>query len=361
MNETFNATVSISNTSIKANPLLSTYKNYNTVIQPYWLIITDFVVYDTVLRFSNKIFHGTFTTVGEDVLIDYPPKDYSPPPIIDVPITNPLSLPVPVIYVAVDYEKLEPETKKKSKNKKFDLFDIVTIITLFAHFIWYCQIQSSCTSFENNTVWDCYNLFGYRLYNYIFPSYGDFVNNYIGKLFQVLTSKKEKKTEVEEKSTCRNILDTLTLIIHYTGLYAGTFTLIIVGGSLVPYLFTHVGPMIYTYLFITLLYIAVFTIILTFLQFLIIAIRLRSGAKESTFFLRLHRIFTKGQMIVLHYSVRIFPHLVSFLYNYSQYTYYGENYFQSIVNDYNARDIQSYFESVRNETGLIAHAVLTVF
>ncbi|UJR11479.1 hypothetical protein I4U23_015658 [Adineta vaga] len=60
---------------------------------------------------------------------------------------------------------------------KFDLYDlIVYFLPIYGHGVyWYCYIQSSCMSAEYATAWNCYIAFEYRIFNYIFVSYVNFV------------------------------------------------------------------------------------------------------------------------------------------------------------------------------------------
>jgi hypothetical protein len=62
--------------------------------------------------------------------------------------------------------------------------------------------------------------------------------------------------------------------------------------------------------------------------------------------------------MLLALLITTFPILLSILYNYTQYFYYGESYLQSIVDDYNARDTSRYFTELRNSTQQILHSAV---
>jgi hypothetical protein len=78
-------------------------------------------------------------------------------------------------------EKLESIYKKFSKKVQFNIKDCVHSLPLLGHAIWYCIKQPSCMSLEDATTWNCYNIFGYQLYNYIFSSYFHFSCNFLIK------------------------------------------------------------------------------------------------------------------------------------------------------------------------------------
>jgi hypothetical protein len=55
------------------------------------------------------------------------------------------------------------------------------------------------------------------------------------------------------------------------------------------------------------------------------------------------------------------PILISTTFNYSQYLYYGENYFETMTNEYNSRDTGTFFKLLQNSVSTRFHFSLPFF
>ncbi|CAF1663792.1 unnamed protein product [Adineta ricciae] len=144
----------------QANPLLYTFRDYHTGIQPYFILPVQFLIFDLTLRFWDRAMYGTwllpseFIEVSADEKVGIPP---SPGPLLS-PLPSPrvrvIFVPqrqnifsLSTIFFAQDYKKLSVKTKKAKHIPIFDLYDLLFSVTpLLAHAIWYCIIQSNCMS-----------------------------------------------------------------------------------------------------------------------------------------------------------------------------------------------------------------------
>ena len=176
------------------NPLLYTLAQEHISIQPYWIMILQLCVKDILLqRLWNRIRYKTWSTTQEiavgrwllDAQVEQFREVYGSADVLptvganqviypDIWTTNSLWLfPISVQQVSpAQIKSGEEEIKKLYPRFKFDLFDFfVQSLPLLGHAIWYFYVQSSCMQAPQATVWNCYNAFGYRLYNYIFVSY----------------------------------------------------------------------------------------------------------------------------------------------------------------------------------------------
>ena len=225
-------------------------------------------------------------------------------------------------------------------------------IPSLAHSVWYCFIQSSCTSVEGGTVWNCYNIFGYRLYNYIFDDYISFLDQFISKLILMYGSNENENIQDQGIRKWRHIL---SRTIHYISLCFSIITFLFVGALIVPYLFTNILPMIFKYIFFTIVYIYILTVIRFVMQYVCtVVLRYR-----FIFASRLHGKFGDPHQIIMKAAITLFPLIMSILFNFSQYIYYGEDYLQTMNNEYQSRDPQSYFEQIRNTRSQVVHTILT--
>jgi hypothetical protein len=350
-----------------ANPLLYTLRDSSTAIQPYWLMISQFFVFEISLRGWNRAVYGSWLLPRDYIIVHAGGKSPTPiaTPFRTLPIpgainissfrsrSNPYAFTVSTIYILQCHKKWGIEISKKQNKPKFDLSDIVvSVLPLLAHSIWYCYIQSSCLSAESATVWNCYNIFGYRLYNYVFDDYISFLDNFISKLILMYRDNENENMHDQGIKKWRNIL---SRIIHYISLSSSVITFFFVGALVVPYLFTNVIPMIFTYIFFAVVYIYALTIITLVMQYMSVAVL----KYRFIFASRLHSIFRDRHQIVMKAAIALFPYIMSILFNFSQYFYYGEDYLQTMTNEFQSRDPEPYFEQLRTQPAQIFHTILT--
>ena len=357
-----------------ANPLLYTLRDSNTGIQPYWVVVLQFFVFEISLRSWNRAVYGSWLLPRDYIIVHLPildqggvrnkPRTISTPSIttrtISTPSittrttrTNPNAFTVSTIYILQCQKKWGIEMSRKKNKPKFDLSDLLfTSIPLLAHSVWYCYIQSSCTSVEGGTVWNCYNVFGYRLYNYIFSDYLNFLDQFISKLTIMYKDHVNENIQYQGIRKWRHIL---SRIIYHISQFFSIITFLFVGALIVPYLFTNILPMIFTYIFFVVVYIYALAIIMLVMQYVCVAVQ----GYQFIFAEKLHKIFRDEHQIVMKAAIKLFPYVMSILFNFSQYIYYGEDYLQTMNNEYQSRDPQSYFEQMRTEPEQVWHTVLT--
>ncbi|CAF1281358.1 unnamed protein product [Adineta steineri] len=360
---------SIPASSQNANPLLYTLRNYNVGIQPYWVIITQFFVFEISLRTWDRVVYGTWQLPIEYAIEEFDgkkkpfvggrePRRYSDP----VPPSNGYT--VSTVFVVQPWftkrAQVTTETKPKPKPKvpKLDLFDLIfSVLPLFGHTIWFCVIQSSCLSADSATVWNCYNIFGYRLYNYIFDRYVSFANNFITKLYIMRKYKKFRREhrivhEKTWKTTLRRIVQSITLSIS-------SVTFLFSGALLLPYMLTNAIPMILAYAFLVIIYTYLVTVVVFFHErFTYAKAYIRNHRKPISSKSLSDEIYKKRKL-AFSAGMRLLPTLITFIFNLSQYIYFGQGYWQSLQADAESREPSDYNSRVAQSPDQIAHTILS--
>ena len=314
-----------------ANPLLYVFRDYDTGIQPYFLIALQFLSFEICLRGWNRVVYGTWDTSSEIVMRQMIPLDggiFGPPRGVIVP--NPVGLPPlspspssatwsssifrPVIYMIHPYDRFSIRRRKKNKDNipVFDLFHIILVtLPLLAHSIWYCVIQSSCMSGEFATVWNCYNLFGYRIYNYIFSRFASFSTEFISKLQLFRLNRKALKEQHAQLSKFKRIYSSF---IFFTGLITSSITFLFVGGLILPYSLTHAIPMMIVYSFIVVIFVYIMVIITLIINLIKNTTRNVVFTEDQNFFKRqLQKLHDKSELVVLDITLRSIQFITIFL------------------------------------------------
>jgi hypothetical protein len=63
-------------------------------------------------------------------------------------------------------------------------------------------------------------------------------------------------------------------------------------------------------------------------------------------------------LFVISFGIYSYPILISTLFNYSQYLYYGEDYFQTMTDEYNSRNTKTYLNILDNSVNQKLHSAL---
>ncbi|CAF1246125.1 unnamed protein product [Adineta steineri] len=355
----------------KANPLLFTFRDYHTGIQPYWIIVAQFLVFDFSLRTWDRTVYGTWQLPIEYLIDDL---DGGEQPYIDIDID--IDLPEPISYPRYNPPPSPPRStsffffqpwflkrsstpKKKTKVRppKLDLFDLIfVVIPLLGHTIWFCVIQSSCLSANSATIWNCYNIFGYRLYNYIIDRYISFSKNFISKLIIMRKYKKlHSRMESVKERTWRTIL---SRIIQSITLSISSLTFVFSGALLLPYLFTNAIPMMFAYIFLVVIYSYLVTAGVVLFEGISYGIRSICNRRKSRSSKSLTDTIYKKRKIALTFGATLLPTLMSILFNLSQYMYYGADYWQALTNDAISRDPVDYDNKIGHSPTQIGHTIL---
>ncbi|CAF1344547.1 unnamed protein product [Adineta ricciae] len=348
-----------------ANPLLYTFRDDNTGIQPYFIAVSQFFFFEFSFRLWDRAVYGTWLLPSDfiDVKIikSPPPPPPLPPPAIFAPRRRRASR-IRTIYL-LNYPKaiLLKTSEQLEKNRKkptFDLFDILFACSpLFAHAIWYCVIQSNCMSGAFATTWNCYNLFGYRIYNYLFDPYSMFAYEYISKMIILRDKRHHEVPWIVRKKKWRRVLGN---IIFYPSMIISTITFVFVSAMLLPYIFTNVIPMVVIYSFIVTIYAYIVTIyagLLKFYTFVTKKIFKIDNDKLPQIEVIVRKYHFKRRFIV-YFAIRWSPHLVPFLFNLSQYFFYSADFLGALNREASSRSIVAYFERVRNSPQIV-HTILT--
>lgn len=347
------------------NPLLYTFRDYHTTIQPYFIIVAQFFILEFSLRLWDRVMYDTwlmpseFISIERDERLSAPrvpyrpqpqPRPRPPPP----KPTNVFS--ISTIHILLKQDQWSVKTKNVKKIPTFDLYDLIIFaLPLLAHAIWYCYVQSNCMTGEFATLWRCYNLFGYRIYNYMFTPFTSFSFTFISKCILLYKKRKQPRSRNPPKKLWRRILSG---IIFYISFATSILTFVFVGGMVLPFLFTNAIPMAFLYSFMVAIFAYLVSVITVLLKFFAFTARKISGTKQNkSLRSRIGRLRYKPQL-VLQAALRLFPHLMSVLFNLSQYFYYGEDYWAAITREANSRDPSSFFSKF-NTGDQIGHTVLT--
>ncbi|UJR24480.1 hypothetical protein I4U23_005855 [Adineta vaga] len=358
------STTSIPSDYQNGNPLLYTFRDYHTGIHPYFILPIQFLIFDFSLRFWDKAVYDTWLLPMEFIEIQ---RDEEPEPlpqrrhrqIIQSPPKPQNSFSISSLFFVEHYKKVSIKTKTKGKTIPiYDLYDLIfSCLPLLAHAIWYCVIQSNCMSGDNATLWNCYNLFGYRIYNYLLSPFISFTFNFISKTILIIQKRREGISIFQRKQKWRRIT---VIIIFFLSLIVSIITFLFVGGMILPYFFTNAFPMIIIYCFIVFIYIYIFTVINIFLKcYTITTGRVFSLKNEKlNFYQRIIKKLHYNRLVFVHLSLRLFPYLMSILFNLSQYFYYGETFWNSLSREASSRDPTAFFDRSGNSSQL-AHTALS--
>lgn len=354
-------TSTIPNDYLNGNPLLYTFRDYHTTIQPYFIIISQFFIHDFSLRLWDRVIYGTWQLPMEFIEVERDAGPVPPSPI--EPEYFPRQAPresftVSTIFILQEWKKLSLKTKKGKKLPTFDLYDaLVDALPLLAHAIWYCYVQSNCGSGDFATTWNCYNLFGYRIYNYIFSSFTAFAFTFISKLI-LMRNRHRANLPMAYKMKKQSWRRVCSGIIFFFSLTVSTITFLFVGALVLPYLFTNALPMVVIYSFMVAIYAYVVSVVTVLLKGYTFVTRRAAETPGKGFF--------KRQLVKLHYrpqlvlqaGMRLLPYLVTILFNLSQYFYYGEDYWIAIGREAVSRDPSTYFKQLSDASN-IGHLILT--
>jgi hypothetical protein len=376
-----------------ANPLIFTLPQDQTSIRPYWIVIVQIIVAQQIHRAVNYLTHKSrFTPIEiglicwiakankkiEEKILD--PLIY----VISLIIVDLVTQPYPQIITRFRYselqtsypriiaffipyiqrtaqvkdiseiskrscanqqriEKLEKIYQKYYIKLKFGIGDCVHTLPLLGHSIWYCVIHSSCLSAEDATTWNCYGTFGYRLYNYVFPSYFHFCCTFLmkcayrNKINEYMARGNKKKQSKFKK------------LSYYLGFCSSVITFIFVSSLVLPYFLTQVIPMAFTYVFIHIIYFSPAFVILIVGGYLVhLPCIIDSWIRVTAVLIGASILYT-------------FPSLIAVTYNYSQYLFYGADYFQTMTYEHNTRDNETYFKLLQNSVNFVFHTVLNFF
>jgi hypothetical protein len=358
--------------AMNVNPILSTLPADQINIQPYWIVVLELVV----LQFCQRIWHHFkyktwFTTLEIAGLIrvfQKHPTDLNSP-------DQPASITAYQTKTDTTDDMSERKSKLDADKKRLtilrsmiviDYFDAINCLLILGHAIWYCVIQSTCLTSSSSaaTTWNCYNAFGYRLFNYIFVSYSTTALNCVYKAYM------QGYTEVIQTNARQG---SFCWIIHYASLITIVVTLVFDTCLLLPFILTNVVPMFVIYIWMSIIYIIVciYLIVSGFLVYeeveelpeKIHAKEIRNSERsyetQCCSFIFLPKELPKVVIsMVLALLITTFPILLSIFYNYTQYFYYGESYLQSIVDDYNARNTNLYFTQLQNSSQQIVHSAV---
>ncbi|CAF1344352.1 unnamed protein product [Adineta ricciae] len=349
-----------------ANPLLYTLDQDHMNIQPYWIMVLQIVGLQLFSRTRHLIRYGVFSTTLEIGLLRWTilRQLYT----IKVVFEKFDDLLVNVVhhreFVREEFKReiehirgrTHQANEKFFKKIDFNMFDyIIHGLPTLGHAIWYCHIQSSCMSAERATPWNCYNAFGYRLFNYVFVSYWNF-SFVFGVQLIAFICKDVHKLNLRKKKP-KSIIKYVSYIITI-GLYLITWAF--VGALILPYMFTHIVPMAFAYGFMVVIYFCLWGAVLFSTQ--ILAELPKFTHIVFYFFLPSPLLDTFYAMSAAMYStalfINTFPILLTVFYNYSQYLYYGENFIYTMSNEFNSRDTETYFAIFRNSVNEKLHSLL---
>lgn len=355
---------SYNNSRVIVNPILATFPADEVNIQPYWLVVLSLFASQLWQRLWHLFKHRTcFTTLeiaGLLKIYQQRLSNYGSNGEWASSVSN----------SETNQNGVEHDRELVRKLRSIivvDIFDAFSCLSTLGHTIWYCVIQSKCPNSSSiATPWNCYNALGYRLFNYIFVSYFTTTLD-LGYKAYAIGLAEVLKTDAEKKS--------FSWYLHYATLIIIAFSLLFTGCLLLPFVLTHLIPMFVIYIWISIVYIGTI-VYLTVSSFTFYkkskelpAKVQKKDIKETTesdkqefcsFMFSTKEMPQVALSMLLALVISTFPILLSILFNYSQFYYYGETYLKSIEADHLMRDTTNYFNLLRNSSQQIIHMILSI-
>ena len=139
-----------------------------------------------------------------------------------------------------------------------------------------------------------------------------------------------------------------SIVKQLVGLVSTLLAIIFVGGLIFPYLFTNVIPMFFAYIFVVCIYMGVGCFHIMATTIIVRNAKLRNYFAEQGEISNEARYPTQvaAVIVILSFYVGFFPALLALFYNYSQYLYFGVDYYDAMTNEFRSRDM-NFFGSVR--------------
>ncbi|CAF1382396.1 unnamed protein product [Rotaria magnacalcarata] len=304
----------MSNTSTAAqvgNPLLYSLPSGRITLEPYWMILAQFVLLQFGQRLWNRVWYKTWFLQLE-------------------------------LVVMFGWAYRSTETSVQY-NFELDFFDAFQTLWYMSHFVWYCILQGSCMSATNADTWRCFNIFGYVLTNYVTPSAVSLSINIGTKLSWCLKAFKGNQYSQTQKA-----------LLGLLGFWCYVPTIAYMSVFLV-YINVNILPMFACYEWLVLIWLIGVGLIGVMIGVLLLTCPINRELVEIFKFGR----FLLAMLISFESTMGVY--LCVLLYNYSQYWYFGDTYIHAIVSEYESRDTNTYFQVLKNSSEQIAHTVLATF
>ncbi len=196
-----------------------------------------------------------------------------------------------------------------------------------------CKEQTSCMSLSDTAShWNCYNLFGYKLHNYVT---GSCINLTIKIFLNIMEMMEEENIVSLEEKACLALLIPQFLFMAFIGL---------------TFLLTHVLPMVIIYVWILIILIIALLLFQLLLAPVVCAVKCSCDGDEITEVVCscASALFTP-----------VFAIIYSTLFNYFQYFYYGENYLRTIEREYASRDTDLFVRLLHKSLTQKWHTILS--
>ena len=281
------------------NPLIFILAQEEIRIQPYWLVAAQLVALQLLERVYNWCSYKTFHT----------------------------SIEIAWYHVFNDVGRGD-----KDKGVQLNWFDLFLTLSTTAQTVWICIEQKSCKSLSAEaSSWDCYNMFGYKLHNYVMGS----IINLTIKIFLALVGRDD-----DDEMTCTEKLCLRLLIPQF----------VFMGGLGLAFLITHILPMLIIHIWLLIILIAALLLVNALL---IPVVCLFQCSCDSEYIMDVFLI------AVLAWFPLLFAILYSTLFNYSQYFYYKENYLTTIKREYDSRNTFLFFKLLTKSLSQKGHTILS--
>ena len=282
------------------NPLIFLLAQDEIRIQPYWLVAAQLVALQLLERVCNRYWYETHHTSIERAWYQ----------------------------IAKDKE----ENSSKGKRIQFNVLDLILTLPTTVQTVWICIEQFSCMSLSvEASHWNCYNVLGYKLHNYVM---GSCINLAIKICLARMGRDDDDDIPCTEK-LCFRLLIPQFLLMGLLGLL---------------FLITHVLPMLIIYAWILL--IGAIALILASLLLLFATALFKSSPHGDAF-------INSFVSCVLALFPVLFAILYSTLFNYSQYFYYKENYLTTIKREYDSRNTFLFFKLLTKSLSQKGHTILS--
>ena len=279
------------------NPLIFILAQEEIRIQPYWLVAAQLVALQLLERGYNWCSYKTCHT----------------------------SIEIAWYRVFNDVGRGD-----KDKGVQLNWFDLFLTLSTTAQTVWICIEQKSCKSLSAEaSSWDCYNMFGYKLHNYVMGS----IINLTMKIFLTVVENDTGITKTE--TLC------LWLLVPQ---------FLFMGGLGLAFLITHILPMLIIYIWLLIILITALLLVNALLIPVVCLFKCSCDFKYS---------FSVFMICVLAWFPVLFAILYSTLFNYSQYFYYKENYLTTIKREYDSRNTFLFFKLLTKSLSQKGHTILS--
>ena len=217
------------------------------------------------------------------------------------------------------------------RPSKYSIIDFILSLVSVGHFIYACYLQTKCVNSTNTSSWNCYNAFGYRLFNYVLPNLVSvLVQSGVQLAHTIRHREDDSSTMTSVRNVCKMLLLGATIIMN-----------VILCIIFIPFLITNVLPMLVGFCWLLLPLLIVLTVTYAIFITTVASIIGKCGLCQNGY---CKRFFLTHFLV----GLQVFGCLIiSMAYNYSQYCYFGGGYIRVLGYEFESRETKLIFQETR--------------